>query len=89
MPLVDTLVETYNKKIKKYKQTIQAQAQIADKDRGADKPGTDVKGRLLVPNLVTCYSRNAQRDWIECLRLRSREQKCKFLKDVHTTFLKE
>ena len=40
MPLVDTLVETYNKKIKKYKQTIQAQAQTADTDGGADKPGT-------------------------------------------------
>ena len=40
MPLVDTLVETYNKKIKKYKQTTQAQVQTADTDGGADKPGT-------------------------------------------------
>ena len=40
MPLVDTLVETYNKKIRKYKQTTQAQAQIADTDRRVDKPGT-------------------------------------------------
>ena len=40
MPLVDTLVETYNKKIKKYKRTTQAQAQTADTDGGADKPGT-------------------------------------------------
>ena len=28
-----------------------------------------VKGGLLIPNLVTCYSRDAQRDWIECLSL--------------------
>ena len=39
MLLVDTLVETYNKKIKKYKQTTQAQAQTADTDGGADKLG--------------------------------------------------
>ena len=42
MPLVDTLIETYNKKIKKYKQTTQTQAQTADTDRGANKPGTDI-----------------------------------------------
>ena len=40
MPLVDILVETYNKKIKKYKRTTQAQAQTADTDGGANKPGT-------------------------------------------------
>ena len=40
MPLVDTLVETYNKKIKKYKQTTQAQVQTADTDGRANKPGT-------------------------------------------------
>ena len=40
MPLVDTLIETYNKKMKKYKQTTQAQTQTADIDRGANKPGT-------------------------------------------------
>ena len=28
----------------------------------------NVKGRSLVPDLVTCYSRDTQRDWIECLR---------------------
>ena len=39
MPLVHTLVEIYNKKIKKYKRTTQAQAQIANTDGGADKPG--------------------------------------------------
>ena len=39
MPLVDTLVETYNKKIKKYKRTTQAQAQTADIDGGVDEPG--------------------------------------------------
>ena len=48
-----------------------------------------VKGRSLVPDSVTCYSKDAQRDWIECLRLRSREQKCEFLKGVQTTFLRE
>ena len=26
-----------------------------------------VKERLLVPSLITCYSRNAQHDWIEYL----------------------
>ena len=43
MPLVDTLVETYNKKIKKYKQTTQAQVPTADTNGGADKSciGTD------------------------------------------------
>ena len=40
MPLVDTLVETYNKKIKKYKWTTQAQAQTTDTDGGANEPGT-------------------------------------------------
>ena len=39
MPLVNTLVETYNKKMEKYKQMTQAQAQTVDTDKGADKPG--------------------------------------------------
>ena len=34
------MIEIYNKKIKKYKQTTQAQAQTADTDGRADKPGT-------------------------------------------------
>ena len=46
-----------------------------------------VKKRSLVPNLIMCYSRDAQRDWIEYLR--SREQKCEFLKCVYTTFFRE
>ena len=45
-----------------------------------------VKGRLLVPDLVTCYSRDAQCDWIKCLRLRSREQKCGILKGCANDF---
>ena len=28
-----------------------------------------IKGKLLVPDLITCYSRNAQRDWIEYFSL--------------------
>ena len=43
---------------------------------------------MLAPDLVMYYSRDAQRDCIECLRLRSHEQKCKFLKGVQMTFFK-
>ena len=39
MPLVDTLVETYNKKIKKYKQTTQTQAQTVDINRAINNLG--------------------------------------------------
>ena len=42
MPVVNTLVESYNKKIKKYKRTTQAQAQTANTDRGADESGTGI-----------------------------------------------
>ena len=40
-------------------------------------------------SLVTCDSRDAQRDWIEYLRWRSREQKCELLKGVQMTFLRK
>ena len=45
-----------------------------------------VKGRSLIPDLVMCYSRDAQHDWIECLRLRSCEQKCGILKGCVNDF---
>ena len=50
-----------------------------------------VKEKLFIPDLVTCYFRDAQRDWIECLRVKSEsyEQKCKFLKSVQPTFLRK
>ena len=48
-----------------------------------------IKERSLVPDLLICYSKNAQRNWIKCLRLRLREQKCKFLKSVKITFLRK
>ena len=48
-----------------------------------------IKGKLLVPDLVMYYSKNIQHDWIKYLKLRSCEQKCKFLKDMQITFLRE
>ena len=55
MPLVDTLVGTYNKNIKKYKRTIQAQVQTVDTNGGADNPSTatdtaDAGGEANKPN---------------------------------------
>ena len=46
-----------------------------------------IKKRSLVPNLVTCYSKDVQRDWIEYLK--SCKQMCKFLKIMQLTFLKK
>ena len=40
--MVDILVEIYNEKIKKYKQTTQKPAQTADTDGGADNSATAI-----------------------------------------------
>ena len=43
-----------------------------------------VKGRSLVLDLVTCYFRDAQREWIKLRK--SREQKCRILKRCGNDF---
>ena len=43
-----------------------------------------VKRRSLVPDLVTCYSRDAQREWMKLKR--SREQKREILKRCANDF---
>ena len=44
----------------------------------------NIKERSFVPNLVTCYSKDAQREWIKLKK--SRKQKCKFLKKCANDF---